>query len=55
MAAVKPFEVAYGSVSGTLYGVRDARGKTVRVTGSDQGLVHRRSHALDRRRSLPVT
>lgn len=34
-AAVKPFEVAYGSVSGTLYGVRDARGKTVRVTVRD--------------------
>lgn len=34
-AAVKPFEVAYGSVSGTLSGVRDARGKTVRVTVRD--------------------
>ena len=31
-AAVKPFEVAHGSLSGTLSGVRDARGKTVRVT-----------------------
>lgn len=34
-AAVKPFEVAYGSVSGTLSAVRDARGKTVRVTVRD--------------------
>lgn len=34
-AAVRSFEVAYGSVSGTLSGVRDARGETVRVTVRD--------------------
>lgn len=33
--AVKPFEVSYGSVTGTLSGVRDAKGTSVRVTVRD--------------------
>lgn len=34
-AAVRPFEVSYGSVSGTLSGVREARGRSVHVTVRD--------------------
>lgn len=34
-AVVRPFEVSYGSVSGTLSGVREAKGKSVRVTVRD--------------------
>ena len=34
-AAVKPFEVSYGSITGTLSGVREARGKSVRITVRD--------------------
>lgn len=30
--AVRPFEVSYGSVTGTLSGLREAKGKSVRVT-----------------------
>ncbi len=34
-AAVKPFEVTYGSVTGTLSGLRDLRGKSLKVTVRD--------------------
>lgn len=34
-AAVKPFEVSYGSVTGTLSGVKDTKGRSVRVTVRD--------------------
>jgi len=34
-AAVRPFEVSYGSVTGTLSGLREVRGKSVRVTVRD--------------------
>lgn len=43
-AAVKPFEIAYGSVVGRLFGLRDLRtGKTLKVTVRDE----RRGQAID--------
>lgn len=34
-AAVRPFEVSYGSVTGTLSGLRETKGKSLRVTVRD--------------------